>query len=196
MWRDLFGQTGQQPPLLPFIAVGFDHGAFVRGMNLALPCHAGQIVLAVYEWRSGQFFSAIRHLLTPHAEVFDVHAAFGQTEVRLIVPPPRLRQLWLINGLIFVGDAVFIKPIGDLQLFVTLNLLTLQGAQVLLFHMGVEFVFGFEIPFCLRLDQKMRKPIDDSARHGRHRMNEVLQDLLYQRAERNIIGRVVGKGRF
>jgi len=97
--------------------------------------------------------------------MLDVDPAFGQSEIRLIVPPASFGDLMLIDWFVFVFDAVFIKPIGDLQLFITLDLLALQRAQVLLLHVGVELVFGLEVPFGLRLDQEVREKLDDCLRH-------------------------------
>jgi len=93
--------------------------------------------------------------------MLDVDAAFGQAEIGLVISPADLGNLVFVEGLVFVFDAVFVKPVGDLQLFVTLDLLALQRPQVLGFHVGVEVVLGLEVPFGLGLDQKMRKEPDD-----------------------------------
>ncbi len=160
-----FGEARQQVPLLPIIAVGLDQGGFVLGMDLALPCHASQVFVAVDERRRDQPLAAVGHLLAAHPEMLDVDAGFGQPEIRLVVAPARFGDLVFVDRLVLVFDAVLVKPVGDLQLFVTLDLFALERAQVLRFHVGVEVVLGLEVPFGLGLDQEMREELDDRPRH-------------------------------
>jgi hypothetical protein len=76
MRRQLFGKAGQQALFLPLIAVGLDKGGFVLGVDLPLPVHASQVLVAVHEGRGDQPFAAVGHLLAPHPEMLDVDAAF------------------------------------------------------------------------------------------------------------------------
>ena len=131
MRRQLFGKAGQQAPLLPLIAVGLDQGGLMLGVDLPLPLHASQVFVAVDEGRRDQPFAAVGHLLAPHPEMLDVDAAFGQPEIRLVIAPADFRDLVFVDGLVFVFDAVFVQPVGDLQLFVAFDLFALQRAQVL-----------------------------------------------------------------
>ena len=147
------------------MAVGLDQHRLMLSVDLPLPVHARQIFVAIHERRSDQPFAAVPRLLAPHPEMLDIDAAFGQPEIRLVIAPADLGNLVFVEGLVFVIDPVLVKPVGDLQLFVALDLFALQRPQVLGFHVRVEVVLGLEIPFCFRLDQEMREELDDRLRH-------------------------------
>ena len=50
--------------------------------------------------------------------MLDVNAAFGQAEIRLVIAPAGFRDLVFVDWLVLEFDAVFVEPVGDLQLFV------------------------------------------------------------------------------
>ncbi len=99
----------------------------------------------------------------------------------------------LVGGLVLVGDAVAVEPVGDLELLEALHLLALQGAQVELLDLRVPLVLGLEVPFRARVVEEMGEPSDDHLGHlggGRH---EIAQDGLDQRKEGHVVRGMIGE---
>ena len=79
--------------------------------------------------------------------MFDVDATFRQTEIWAIVATAGIGDVVFVVWLVFVFDAVFVKPVGDYKLLETFDAFALQGPQIGLFDVCVEFVLFLEIPF-------------------------------------------------
>lgn len=111
--RELCLESLKQRAVLALPAVGFDQRGAVLGMHLSLPTDPLEIALSVDEGRCDKLLAAIRHALLSHAEVLQVDTAFGEPEVRSVIPSPGAMDLVLVIGLMLIGDAVAVEPVGD-----------------------------------------------------------------------------------
>ena len=90
--------------------VGFDQRGAVASVQLPLPLHARQVLVAI-DVRCNV-------ARTGDAEVLDVDAVIGQVEVRLVLAPARAGRSILVGPFVLVADALQGEPVSDDALLV------------------------------------------------------------------------------
>jgi hypothetical protein len=77
--------------------------------------------------------------------MLDVDTALIEPKIWCVSPSATRGSLEFVVWFIFIGDAIQVQPVSDLQLLEALNELPLKCAQVLGFNVQVVLVQSFEV---------------------------------------------------